>query len=520
MKTLSTRFDAVVVGGGHNGLVAAAYLAQTGRHVLVVERSARLGGAAVSEQVFRGVPARISRYSYLVSSLPRLVVDELGLRVVLRRRPVASYTAQPDGPGLLVAAQDPRVTGRSFAQVTGGDAEFSAWNAFQDQMHRMAARVFPTFLHPLTSRAEVRRLVADEEIWRDVFEEPLGFALESRFGHDLVRGLVLTDALLGTFAAAADPTLPQNRCFLYHTVGRGTGDWLVPVGGMGIVTDELIRVARAAGAKFATRVEVDAINPGSVRHPATLRLVDEDGHSTTVAAGHVLLAGACPDLHEQLGHDPYRGVEGAQVKVNLVLRRLPRFRVDIDPEVAFGGTLHVNQSASRLQQAYDEAATGTFPTVVPVEAHCHSLTDPSVLSPHLRVDGAHVLSMSALHLPYRLFTTDHEKVRAHALHRIFASLNSVLADPIQDCILPDADGHPCIDVATPVDMENRLGLPGGNIFHRPLQWPFAETSLDEGQWGVETDHPRVLLAGSGARRGGGVSGIAGRNAAMAVLGSR
>ena len=520
MQMLSTRFDAVVVGGGHNGLAAAAYLAQAGRHVLVVEQAERMGGAAVSEHVFPGVPARLSRYSYLVSLLPRMLVDELDLRVVLRRRPVSSYTPQPDGPGLLVSAADPQATEDSFARVTGGTTEGAAWRQFYQQLHRMASRIFPTFLQPLTSRAELRRLVADERIWRNVFEEPLGFALESWFGHDLVRGVALTDALIGTFADSGDASLRQNRCFLYHTVGRGTGDWLVPVGGMGTVTDELIRVARAAGAKFATRMRVTDINPGSARHPATLRLAGADDHHTTVAAGHVLLAGACPELHEQLGHNPYGNVEGAQVKVNLVLRRLPRFRVDIDPEVGFGGTLHINQSASQLQQAYREAEAGRLPTVVPVEAYCHSLTDPSILAPQLRADGAHTLTLFALHLPYRLFAADNETVREQALQRIFASVNSVLAEPLEDCLLDDADGRPCVEAATPVDLEARLGLPGGNIFHRPLQWPFAETHLDEGLWGVETDHSRVLLAGSGARRGGGVSGIAGRNAAMAVLGSR
>ena len=517
MQLLSTRFDAVVVGGGHNGLTAAAYLAQAGRHVLVVEQSPRLGGAAVSEQVFPGVPARLSRYSYLVSLLPRQIVDELGLQVVLRHRPVSSYSARPDGPGLLVSGQDPHATERSFEQVTGGRTELAAWRDFYQGLQRMAARIFPTFLQPLASRGELRRLVADEEVWRAVFTEPLGFALESRFRDDLVRGLALTDGLIGTLAAANDPSLTQNRCFLYHTVGRGTGDWLVPVGGMGTVTDELFRVARAAGAKFATRVRVTDINPGSARHPATLRLADEDGNRTTVAAGHVLLAGACPDLHERLGHNPYRAVEGAQVKVNLVLRRLPRFRVDVDPALAYGGTLHINQSATQLQQAYQEAAAGVLPTVVPVEAYCHSLTDPSILGPHLRTDGVHTLTLFALHLPHRLFTADNEATRALALRRILDSVNSVLAEPVEDCLLSDAQGRPCIDAATPVDLENRLGLPGGNIFHRPLQWPFAENPLEEGLWGVETDHTRVLLAGAGARRGGGVSGIAGRNAAMAVL---
>ena len=107
----------------------------------------------------------------------------------------------------------------------------------------------------------------------------------------------------------------------------------------------------------------------------------------------------------------------------------------------------------------------------------------------------------------------------HAVGATFASLNSVLGEPIQSVIAHDANGRPCIEAKTPQDLEDAVGLPGGHIFHRPLQWPWAETVSEVGQWGVETPHPRLLLCGAGARRGGGVSGIPGRNAAAAVLGA-
>ncbi len=120
-------------------------------------------------------------------------------------------------------------------------------------------------------------------------------------------------------------------------------------------------------------------------------------------------------------------------------------------------------------------------------------------------------------MPARLFRDNPDIARADALAATLRSVNSVLAEPIEDCLLHAPDGAPCLEVRTPLDIERELRMPGGNIFHRDLQWPFAEHDDDVGTWGVETDHPRVLLCGAGARRGGGVSGIAGHNAAMALL---
>ncbi|NEA47972.1 NAD(P)/FAD-dependent oxidoreductase, partial [Streptomyces sp. SID10815] len=247
-------YDAVIVGGGHNGLVAAAYLARAGRSVLVLERLDHTGGAAVSTRPFTGVDARLSRYSYLVSLLPHKIVRDLGLDVRLRTRTISSYTpVERSGrpTGLLVGGGEDR-TRRSFARLTGSDREYAAWRRFYALTGRVAARVFPTLTEPLPTRARLRRRVDDEEAWRVLFEEPIGVAVEDRFADDLVRGVVLTDALIGTFADAHDPSLAQNRCFLYHVIGGGTGAWDVPVGGMGALTDALADAARAAGAHLAT----------------------------------------------------------------------------------------------------------------------------------------------------------------------------------------------------------------------------------------------------------------------------
>ena len=154
---------------------------------------------------------------------------------------------------------------------------------------------------------------------------------------------------------------------------------------------------------------------------------------------------------------------------------------------------------------------------VPCEVYCHSLTDASVLGPELRRSGAHTLSLFALQIPTRLFTGANMTTSEAALAACLESFQSVLAEPLEDCLLHTESGEPCIEVHTPVDLVGELGLPGGNIFHGELRWPWAESAAEVGRWGVETAVDNVFLCGSGSRRGGGVSGIGGHNAARAAL---
>jgi phytoene dehydrogenase-like protein len=210
--------------------------------------------------------------------------------------------------------------------------------------------------------------------------------------------------------------------------------------------------------------------------------------------------------------------EGAQLKVNMLLSRLPRLKdPDADPTAAFAGTFHINEGYQQLQEAYAAAASGHVPRLPPCEIYCHSLSDRSILGPELADSDAQTLTLFGLHMPARLFREDHDEMRDLALSHTLESLNSVLAEPIQDVLLRDAEGGYCLEAKTPVELEQDIGLPGGNIFHRSLQWPWAERPDEVGTWGVETPHAKVLLAGAGARRGGGVSGIPGHNAAQAVL---
>ncbi|MEU9916637.1 NAD(P)/FAD-dependent oxidoreductase [Streptomyces sp. NPDC051001] len=508
-------YDAVIVGGGHNGLVAAAYLARAGRSVLVLERLDRTGGAAISSRPFAGVDARLSRYSYLVSLLPKKIVRDLGLTFRVRKRTISSYTpVERDGQptGLLVGGGERR-TREAFERLTGGKHEYEAWQRFYALTGRVAERVFPTLTEPLPTRDELRRRVDDEEAWRALFEEPIGVTVEDRFADDLVRGVVLTDALIGTFADAHDPSLKQNRCFLYHVIGGGTGDWDVPVGGMGALTDALATAARDAGAVIATGHEAVRIATDGRMAEVAFRAAEGEG---TVAARHVLVNASPQALADLTGDEPPAPAQGAQLKVNMLLKRLPRLRDSaVDPRAAFSGTFHIAEGYEQLAAAYAQAAAGELPAAPPSEIYCHSLTDPTILGPELVEQGYQTLTLFGLHTPARLFEKDNDGVREELVKSTLAQLDAQLAEPLADCLAVDAEGRPCIEAKTPLDLDRDLRLPRGNIFHRDLSWPYAQEGT--GRWGVETRHGNVLLCGAGAVRGGGVSGVPGHNAAMVVL---
>ena len=508
-------YDAIIVGGGHNGLVAASYLARAGKTVLLLEAHDELGGATTSVKPFPEYDARLSRYSYLVSLLPDQIVADLGIRFKTLGRSVSSFTPyQRDGrhDGLLVSAVWNETTEASFRRLTGSDREGIAWRKFYGEIAELAGRLAPSLLKPLRSAAELRSEIGLPEVWRNLMEIPIGEVIRNRFRDNLVRGVVLTDALIGTFVSADN--MQANRCFLYHLIGNGTGQWRVPQGGMGALVTELSRIARLHGVEIKLESRVAALESG----PAGVRIETESGDA--YVAGDLLFAAAPQHLARLRGQAEPESLEGSQLKINMLLSRLPRLKSGVDPRLAFAGTFHVNESCSQLEAAYTGACAGQMPQPLPLELYCHTLTDQTILSRDLIEKGFHTLTLFGLHTPAQLFDADPERARALATGYAIASLNQYLLDPIESVLAPCRDGSLAIEVKSPLDLEREIFLPRGNIFHRDLDFPFLDDQAegaDQQLWGAETDDPHIYLAGAGARRGGGVSGIAGHNAAMALL---
>ena len=511
--TLDKKYDAIVVGGGHNGLVAATYMAKAGKSVLLLEGASELGGATTSVRPFPEYDARLSRYSYLVSLLPDQIVADLGIKFKTLERSIASYTPYAKSgkeSGLLISQNWDERTASSFQELTGGDAEGSAWQKFYNEIAELAVRIAPSMLQPLKTASELKAEIGLADTWNYLMERPIGEVIHERFSDDIVRGVVLTDALIGTFVSAQD--LQANRCFLYHLIGNGSGQWRVPQGGMGALVIELNRVATAHGVEIKLNSRVTGIES------------DQSGVAVSTSSGQkyvatdLLFAGAPQTLAKLRGLPAPKSLEGSQMKINMLLSRLPKLKSGVDPKLAFAGTFHINESYKQLESAYQSASAGNIPNDLPLEMYCHTLTDPTILSPELNQKGFHTLTLFGLHTPATLFDKDPEGAKHAAKQAALVSLNQYLEEPIESVLAVCNDGSLAIEAKSPLDLENDLGLPRGNIFHRDLDFPFIDgTESAELTWGSETSEKHIFLAGAGARRGGGVSGIAGHNAAMAAL---
>jgi phytoene dehydrogenase-like protein len=522
--TFSTRYDAVIVGSGHNGLVAAAYLANAGQSVLVLERNDWIGGATASQRVFPDHDAYLSRYAYLISLLPPAILVELGVAFETRRRSIASFTAyerEGQARGLVISNVDEARSKASVRELTGGDRDWQGYQALLQLESALAAQVWPSLLQPIRSRSYwADRFTATaqlREAWNGFVERPLGEVIERHVQDDVLRGLLLTDGKIGVFARAHDPSLIQNRCFLYHVIGQGTGEWRVPVGGMRTLVDGLVLRATDAHARIEASSPVLAVHDLGKRHAVVF---EHGGREHTVDADRVLV-NAGPRTFARLFDRPYAPIatdEGSVTKVNMLLRRLPRLKAPgVTPAEAFAGSFHVDEGYAAMEGTFAEAAAGRLPDRPPFETYCHTLTDDSILAPALRDEGYQTLTLFGLDAPHRMFAEDGEGRKAELQRRYLEAINRITAEPFEDCLARDSKGGLCIEIKSPQDLERELDLDLGNIFHNSLSWFFTDNPDEDGTWGVETDMRGVYRCGSSALRGGAVSGVPGFLAARKIF---
>src|SRR5438067_5596306 len=462
MSMIKSGFDVVILGAGHNGLVAASYLGRAGLSVLLLEKNDYIGGATTSQKVFPEYEARLSRYSYLVSLFPEKIIRDLGLKLELRRRATGSFTPYIKSgrhDGLLLSNVDEAQSRRSIIDLTGSETEFEQMKKFYALSRVFAEQTWDTMLAPLVSKDEMKRRFDDDpagagrEAWRSLAEEPLGRALERYLKDDLVRGLVLTDAKVGIFTHPHDPSLVQNRCFLYHLIGNKTGEWKVPVGGMGAVARELEQAARGVGAEFLT--DVDLVDLDLKGKKKTVEF-QRDGKQQTVESRFLLANFGRNVLAKYSGraYEPEAVDEGSVFKMNMLLRRLPKLKAKKYPtEQAWCGTFHSDEGYEQMNASYEQAAKGRLPERTPCEVYCHTLTDDSILSPELREQGFHTITLFGLDAPYSLFSKENEKMRKQAEKKFLASMNQWLEEPLEDCLAVARDGSLCVESKSPVDIE-------------------------------------------------------------------
>lgn len=536
MARFSASYDAVIIGSGHNGLTAACCLAGAGQRVLVLERLSEFGGATKSQRVFPDHEAWLSRYSYLVSLFPARLQQLLRLDFRTLQRSTASFTpwttSTGEARGLVISNAD-AARSRASLEELGGAAAVRSWDEFAALQATFAEFVWPSLTEPLRTKGDFEKRLAtalQRRAWRAFVERPLGEIIEEVFAHDALRGLVMTDGKIGVFTEPHDTSLLQNRCFAYHVIGNGSGEWRVPEGGMRSLVNALLR--RCADLGVTLLADAAAMHIEPLRDLQSVTFCDPgDGSQQRVTARNVLVNAGPRTLAALLGKSwqPKAGDEGSVVKINLLLERLPRVRAcGVSAEEAFGGTFHIDEGYEQMQQSWREAAAGNLPATPPGEVYCHTLTDRSILSPALQSAGWHTLTLFGLDMPYRLFSdpAQHAMRKEQVLGKYLAGLNRICEEPIEGCLARAADGSPCVEIKSPVDLERELDLDLGNIFHNQLTWFFGCDSAAEsceagtlpGQWGVETEHAGIFRCGSGAHRGGAVSGIPGYNAACCVLG--
>ncbi len=522
-------YDAVIVGAGHNGLVAAAYLARAGRRVLVLERRETLGGCAVTEERWPGF--RVSTAAYVNSLFRPVIIQELELRrhgfEMLPRSP-SSFTPLPDGTFLLMGP-DKAMTHREVSKFSARDAD--ALPRYETLLERVAAVIEPTLdetppspwsrsprqLWRLLRHARAVRALGDAGPGAvELMTGSANALLDRWFESEVLKTTLATDAVIGAFAT---PSTPGTGYVLFHHVmgqcDGVRGVWGYVRGGMGALSQAIASAARQHGAEIRAGVAVSSILTRDGRAHGVVDAEGREHHARAVLsnldAHTTFLSLLDPQLLPPSFEAAVRAIDysSGSCKINLALSELPRFACL--PGTAAGpqhhGTIHLCPTRDHIERAFDAAKYGYISDSPIIEA-----TIPSVLDSSLAPAGHHVMSMFTQYFPYRLApdagTLDDNK-RRYAERCI--DLMTEYAPNFRRSVID-------YEILSPSDLESTFGLTGGNI----MQGAMSLSSLwfmrpVPGYADYRTPIEGLYLCGAATHPGGGVMGACGRNAAREVL---
>jgi phytoene dehydrogenase-like protein len=530
MTSSASRYDAIIIGAGHNGLVTAAYLARAGRRVLVLERRHVVGGACVTEEIFPGF--KVSTAAYVNSLFRKEIVRDLGLAdqgfAVLAREP-SSFTPLPDGRSLLMGP-DAELTRKEIGKFSQRDAE--RYPRYEAMLERVADLVEPTLtmsppdlLRPrlgdlrklFTLGRAFRRLgsAAGEAV--EILTGAARTVLDRWFESEELKGTLATDAIIG---AMASPSMPGTAYVLFHHVMGETdgkrGVWGYVRGGMGGLTQALAAAARGYGAVIRCEAEVARILVREGRVTGVALANGEEPSAPVVASNadaRVTFTRLLDrrDLPADFVAAVDRiGYESASLKINVALSELPSFTAvpGTTPGPHHRGTIHICPDQDYIERAYDDAKYGR-PSARPV-LEC---TIPSVVDPTVAPPGRHLMSMFVQYAPYTLREGTWDELREPFADRCFDLLNEYAPNFKRSVIARQ--------VLTPLDLERVFNLTGGNIFQGAMI-PSQLFSLRPvpGYASYRTPIRGLYLCGAAAHPGGGVMGTPGLNAAREILGRR